>query len=98
SLTRLWKTALSGLDDVRSAPDPMAAVEMSVIRLMAAASLPGPEDAARLIAALEAGAPLPAQTSQAGESGGAPSAQADYQHDTAEPEHAASTDPTSLED
>ena len=60
SLTRLWKTALSGLEDVRSAPDPMAAVEMSVIRLMAAASLPGPEDAARLIAALEAGAPLPA--------------------------------------
>ena len=50
SLGRLWKTALTGLDDVRTAPDPSAAVEMAVIRLMSAASLPSPEDAARLLA------------------------------------------------
>ncbi|TGY92837.1 DNA polymerase III subunit gamma/tau [Marinicauda pacifica] len=49
-LTRLWKTALSGLDDVRNAPDPVSAAEMAIIRLMAAASLPSPEDAARLLA------------------------------------------------
>jgi DNA polymerase-3 subunit gamma/tau len=77
SLTRLWKTALSGLEDVRSAPDPMAAVEMSVIRLMAAASLPGPEDAAKLIAALEAGAPLPAPATQPHGQDDAPRAQAE---------------------
>jgi DNA polymerase-3 subunit gamma/tau len=53
-LGRLWKTALTGLDDVRSAPDPVSAAEMAVIRLMAAASLPGPEDAARLLAAARA--------------------------------------------
>jgi DNA polymerase III subunit gamma/tau len=50
SLGRLWKTALTGLDDVRTAPDPAAAVEMAVIRLMSAASLPSPEEAARLLA------------------------------------------------
>ncbi|PWE18779.1 DNA polymerase III subunit gamma/tau [Marinicauda salina] len=49
-LTRLWKTALTGLEDVRAAPDPVAAAEMAVIRLMAAAGLPSPEDAARVLA------------------------------------------------
>ncbi len=56
ALSRLWKTALTGLEDVRSAPDPVSAAEMAVIRLMAASSLPPPEDAARLIAAAKAGA------------------------------------------
>ncbi|MFN3835224.1 MAG: DNA polymerase III subunit gamma/tau [Glycocaulis sp.] len=60
SLSRLWKTALSGLEDVRSAPDPMAAVEIAIIRLMSAASLPGPEEAARLIAAMTQGGGMPA--------------------------------------
>jgi DNA polymerase III subunit gamma/tau len=52
SLGRLWKTALTGLDDVRTAPDPSSAAEMAVIRLMSAASLPSPEDAARLLAGM----------------------------------------------
>jgi len=56
ALSRLWKTALTGLEDVRSAPDPVAAAEMAVIRIMAASSLPPPEDAARLIAAAKSGA------------------------------------------
>ena len=60
-LTRLWKTALSGLEDVRSAPDPVSAAEMAIIRLMAAASLPSPEDAARLLA----GQPLSSPQSNA---------------------------------
>ena len=70
ALSRLWKTALTGLDDVRSAPDPVAAAEMAVIRLMAAASLPPPEDAARLIAAAksgaDAGSPPPSPAAQPG--------------------------------
>jgi DNA polymerase III subunit gamma/tau len=49
-LTRLWKILLTGLDDVRVAPDPLAAAEMTVLRLAAAASLPGPEEAARILA------------------------------------------------
>ena len=78
----------------------MAAVEMSVIRLMAAASLPGPEDAARLIAALEAGVPLPAQTAQAGGGSDSPSAQAVSHSGFAEPEiqPVATSDLSSLED
>ncbi len=72
-LGRLWKTALTGLDDVRSAPDPVSAAEMAVIRLMAAASLPGPEDAARLLAAAKAagaGDPAPAPAPQGPAQGG----------------------------
>jgi len=49
-LTRFWKIMLTGLDDVRAAPDALAAAEMTLLRLIAAASLPAPEDAARLLA------------------------------------------------
>ncbi|MCW5724737.1 MAG: DNA polymerase III subunit gamma/tau [Maricaulaceae bacterium] len=47
---RLWKLLLTGLDDVRQAPDPLAAAEMTLLRLISAAALPPPEDAARLLA------------------------------------------------
>ncbi|MHA6287490.1 DNA polymerase III subunit gamma/tau [Maricaulis sp. CAU 1757] len=49
-LTRLWKILLTGLDDVRLAPDPLAAAEMTVLRLATAAMLPPPEEAARILA------------------------------------------------
>jgi DNA polymerase-3 subunit gamma/tau len=49
-LTRFWKLMLVGLDDVRTAPDSLAAAEMTILRLIAAAMLPPPEDAARLLA------------------------------------------------
>ncbi|SDL84143.1 DNA polymerase III subunit gamma/tau [Maricaulis salignorans] len=49
-LTRLWKILLTALDDVRTAPDPLAAAEMTLLRLVAASMLPPPEDAARLLA------------------------------------------------
>jgi DNA polymerase-3 subunit gamma/tau len=49
-LTRFWKLMLVGLDDVRTAPDSLAAAEMTILRLVAAALLPPPEDAARLLA------------------------------------------------
>ncbi len=69
-LSRLWKLALTGLDDVRSAPDPVAAAEMAVIRLMAASNMPPPEDAARLLAAAKSGggadAPTPAPSGAPG--------------------------------
>jgi DNA polymerase-3 subunit gamma/tau len=56
-LTRLWKILLTGLDDVRNAPDPLAAAEMTVLRLAAAASLPSPEEAARILSAHPPAAP-----------------------------------------
>ncbi|WP_421785525.1 DNA polymerase III subunit gamma/tau [Hyphobacterium sp.] len=48
-LTRLWKILLTGLEDVRRAPDPLTAAEMTLLRLGSAASLPSPEDAAKLL-------------------------------------------------
>lgn len=74
-LTRLWKILLTGLDDVRNAPDALAAAEMTVLRLAAAASLPPPEEAARILAGhppaarSEASAP---SASPAGEAPGKP--------------------------
>ena len=71
-LTRLWKILLTGLDDVRNAPDPLAAADMTVLRLAAAASLPGPEEAARILAGHPASpAPAPAPAS-GGEAPGKP--------------------------
>jgi len=64
-LTRLWKILLTGLDDVRNAPDPLAAADMTVLRLAAAASLPGPEEAARILAAHPVSAPAPAPGGEA---------------------------------
>jgi DNA polymerase-3 subunit gamma/tau len=48
-LTRLWKLLLTGLADERTAPDPLAAAEMTLLRLVAASMLPSPEEAARLL-------------------------------------------------
>ncbi|MBI1235102.1 MAG: DNA polymerase III subunit gamma/tau [Alphaproteobacteria bacterium] len=56
-LTRLWKILLVGLDDVRRAPDPLTAAEMTLLRLGSAVSLPSPEDAAKLLRGEEGAAP-----------------------------------------
>lgn len=106
ALSRLWKTALTGLEDVRSAPDPVSAVEMAVIRLMAAASLPPPEDAARLIAAAKSGADAGGSAAPSGAPAGATShAQPQAPAPSAPPEASAEPDapaapqgPASLDD
>ena len=99
ALARLWKAALTGLDDVRVAPDPVSAAEMAVLRLMAAASLPSPEDAARLLA----GGALPSSNAQPDTS--SPSGDGSGSHAMSTPEAGGSTEtpgapasPTSLED
>jgi DNA polymerase III subunit gamma/tau len=48
-LSRLWQMLLKALEEAGKAPDPIAAVEMTMVRLCAAQSLPPPEDAARLL-------------------------------------------------
>jgi DNA polymerase-3 subunit gamma/tau len=67
SLSRLWQMLLKALAEVRAAPDPAAAVEMSFIRLAYAADLPGPEEA--LKALREVGA-TPAAPAPGGSGGG----------------------------
>jgi DNA polymerase-3 subunit gamma/tau len=49
TLSRLWQMLLKSLDEVRSAPDGAAAVDMLLIRLAYAADLPGPEEALALL-------------------------------------------------
>ncbi|HVY02728.1 MAG TPA: DNA polymerase III subunit gamma/tau, partial [Caulobacterales bacterium] len=50
-LSRLWQMLLKALEDVAKAPEPIAATEMAAVRLAAAAGLPPPEDAAKLLRA-----------------------------------------------
>jgi DNA polymerase III subunit gamma/tau len=49
SLTRLWQLLLKGWEDAGRAPDPLAAAEMALVRVCAAATLPPPEEALRLL-------------------------------------------------
>jgi DNA polymerase III subunit gamma/tau len=58
--SRLWSILLKGHEDIQKAPDGLGALEMVVLRLVSAASLPSPEDAARLLAGQPAN-PMPAQ-------------------------------------
>ena len=69
-LSRLWQMLLKALEEAGKAPDPIAAVEMAMVRLCAAQSLPPPEDAARL---LRDGSP--SWTAGASPAGSTPSAQ-----------------------
>ncbi|MBS0386733.1 MAG: DNA polymerase III subunit gamma/tau [Proteobacteria bacterium] len=75
-LSRLWQMLLKALEEAGRAPDPIAAVEMALVRLCAAQKLPPPEDAARM---LREGGGAPASSRQQKESrqdAGGPSASA----------------------
>ncbi|MGF1475056.1 MAG: DNA polymerase III subunit gamma/tau [Geminicoccaceae bacterium] len=48
-LSRAWQMLLKGLEEVRTAPDPLAAAEMLLVRLGSAAKLPPPDALMRLI-------------------------------------------------
>src|SRR5262249_20162260 len=48
-LSLIWQMLLKALEDCARAPDQIAAAEMALVRLCAAAGLPPPEDAARLL-------------------------------------------------
>ncbi|MEX1252251.1 MAG: DNA polymerase III subunit gamma/tau [Hyphomonas sp.] len=47
---RTWQILLSGYGDLQVSPDPATALNMVVLRLVAASGLPSPEEAARMIA------------------------------------------------
>lgn len=52
-LTRTWQMLLKGLNEGRSAPMPLQAVEMTLVRLAYSADLPTPEDAIKSISGSE---------------------------------------------
>ncbi len=56
---RNWQILLSGYRDTQTAPEADTALRMVVLRLVAAANLPSPEEAARMIAAGGGGAGAP---------------------------------------
>ncbi|MFN8995205.1 MAG: DNA polymerase III subunit gamma/tau, partial [Pseudomonadota bacterium] len=55
-LTRFWQMLLKGISEVQTAPKPLAAADMLLVRLCYAADLPSPED---LIRSLGDGPPRP---------------------------------------
>ena len=62
-LSRIWQMLLKAHEEVRTAPQPVAAVEMALIRLCYAADLPSPEEALKALGRGEAPTGLaPAQT------------------------------------
>ncbi|MEZ5945388.1 MAG: DNA polymerase III subunit gamma/tau [Hyphomonas sp.] len=48
--SRTWQILLSGYNVLQVAPDPATALNMVILRLVAAAGLPSPEEAARMVA------------------------------------------------
>jgi len=48
-VSRIWQMMLTGLEETRRAPDPLAAIDMCILRLCGAAQMPTPEDLVRII-------------------------------------------------
>lgn len=71
-LARAWQMLLKALEETRTAPSPLMAVEMSIIRLCAVADLPTPGDLVRKLEAAPASPSAPAPAPQP--SGGGASA------------------------
>ncbi len=71
-LHRLWQLLLKGHDEVRTAPDPLVAVQMALLRVMHAADMPDP---GALVRRMEEIASRPAAAAPVTE-GGAPAAPA----------------------
>ena len=71
TLGRTWQLLLKGLNEVRNAPNPQAAAEMVMIRLMYAADLPDP---AQLVQKISSGVQTSAPQPSAPNGGGAPAA------------------------
>ncbi len=54
-LTRIWQMLLGAYNDVRTAPAPLAAAEMALLKLSVAGQLPPPELAAQIINEIRSG-------------------------------------------
>lgn len=68
-LHRLWQLLLKGHEEVRTAPDPLAAAQMALLRVMHAADMPDPGTLAKHLEEI-ASRPVPAAAVVEGQSGG----------------------------
>ena len=75
-LTRTWQMLLKGLSEARTAPMPLQAVEMTLVRLAYAADLPTPEEALKAAHKGDGVTPSPRPTKQAAPTAGGNGAQA----------------------
>ena len=71
-LTRAWQMLLKGLGEIRSAPIPVQAAEMVMVRLAYAAELPTPADAVKALETSGASAPRPRRRRRVRRARGAP--------------------------
>ena len=67
-LHRLWQLLLKGHDEVRSAPDPLAATQMALLRVLHAADLPDPGQLAKKLEEMAARGPATAPSGEAARS------------------------------
>ncbi|WP_067734733.1 DNA polymerase III subunit gamma/tau [Novosphingobium naphthalenivorans] len=76
-LHRLWQLLLKGHDEVRSAPDPLVAAQMALLRIMHASDMPDPGSLVKKLEDIAARAPAAAPVSESGGTAGStPSAAA----------------------
>ncbi|AIT81677.1 DNA polymerase III subunit gamma/tau [Novosphingobium pentaromativorans] len=73
---RLWQLMLKGHDEVKSAPDPLVAAQMALLRIMHASDMPDPGALVRKLEEIAARAPAAAPAGEGGPSAGGPAAHA----------------------
>ncbi|MEE4206910.1 MAG: DNA polymerase III subunit gamma/tau [Erythrobacter sp.] len=71
-LHRLWQLLLKGHEEVRSAPDPLVALQMALLRVLHAAEMPDPAKLVRRIEELAKTGPAPAPEAAAAPGNPAP--------------------------
>jgi len=79
-LHRLWQLLLKGHEEVRSAPDPLVALEMALLRVLHAAEMPDPGRLARRIEEIAKNGPTPAPAAPPGEGGAGGGAETAQDH------------------
>ena len=75
-LHRLWQLLLKGHDEVRTAPDPLVAAQMALLRVMHAADMPDPGKLAKQLEELASRPAAPVQAGSGASGGAAAQAQA----------------------
>jgi DNA polymerase-3 subunit gamma/tau len=78
-LHRLWQLLLKGHTEVRTAPDPLVAAQMALLRVLHAATLPDPGSLVRKIEQLAENGVSAAAARPAAGSAGTPAASADWE-------------------